>query len=493
MEISWIYSLLVLLTIAAANYCVRREKRNIPPSPSNRLPLLGHLHLMKFPLHRTYHDLSQKLGPIFSLHFGSRLLVVVSTPAAAEECFTKNDVVLANRPKFLSAKYMGYNYMSIVAASYSDHWRNLRRITTLEVFSGARLNSFQSIRADEVRLMLGSVARRGSAVVELRPLLSILTFNNIMRMIAGKRYFGVEDNDNEEAREFRDLLKDVFKFTGVANPGDFMPLLRWIDYKNFEKNLSALTEKIDVFLQRLIEEHRSKKGGSTMLDHLLSLQESEPEIYTDLVIKSIMLSMLLAGTDTSSATVEWAMSVLLNHPDIIVKAREEIDRVIGTDRLLHETDLPNLPYLQSIITETFRLFPATPLLIQHEASADCKIAGYDIPRGTIVQVNTWAIHRDPSIWDDPETFKPERFVATNPPRAPQLLPFGMGRRACPGNALAQRVVGLALGSLLQCFDWERVDEKLVDLTDGNVGVTISKLVPLEARSKARPSHEALYV
>lgn len=120
----------------------------------------------------------------------------------------------------------------------------------------------------------------------IRPLLSILTFNNMMRMIAGKRYFGVEDKDNEEAREFRDLLKDVFKFTGVANPGDFMPLLRWIDYKNFEKNLSALTIKIDAFLQRLIEEHRRKKGGNTMLDHLLSLQ---PEIYSDLVIKSIML------------------------------------------------------------------------------------------------------------------------------------------------------------------------------------------------------------
>ena len=150
----------------------------------------------------------------------------------------------------------------------------------------------------------------------------------------------------------------------------------------------------------------------------------------------MMQSMLLAGTDTSSVTVEWAMSALLNHPDKMVKAREEIDRVIRTDRLLHETDLASLPYLQCVIHETFRLFPATPLLIQHEASAECRIAGYDIPRGTIVQVNSWAIHRDPSNWDDPETFKPERFENTDAPKAPRLLPFGMGRRACPGNALA---------------------------------------------------------
>ncbi|XP_047948553.1 cytochrome P450 81Q32-like [Salvia hispanica] len=483
METSWI-SILLLLFIAIKY--LTKQKGKIPPSPNLTLPLVGHLHLLKFPLHRTYHNLSLKLGPIFSLRFGNRLIVVVSSPATVEDCFTKNDIVLANRPRFISAKYVGYNYTSVTFAPYGDYWRNLRRLTTVEIFSTARLNAFQSIRADEVQFMLKSLVRQGSSIVEIRPLLSALTFNNIMRMVAGKWYFGVEGvEDDEEAREFREVLKEVFKYGGVANPGDFLPLLRWIDYMDVEKNLSRIMTKLDAFLQRLIEEHKSNNGGNTMVDHMLSLQESEPQNYTHSVIKSTMLVMLLAGTDTSSITIEWAMSALLNHPDKMKKAREEIDRVIGSDRLLNESDLPKLPYLQNIINETFRLYPAAPLLLPHEAAADCKIAGYDIPRGTIVQVNAWAIHRDPRVWDEPERFRPERFEAAEP-RAPQLLPFGMGRRSCPGNVLALRMVGLTLGCLVQCFYWERVEEGLIDMREAKVGVTISKQVPLEAKCRARP-------
>ncbi|KAG6421701.1 hypothetical protein SASPL_118258 [Salvia splendens] len=214
---------------------------------------------------------------------------------------------------------------------------------------------------------------------------------------------------------------------------------------------------------------------------MLSLQESEPQNYTHSVIKSIILVMLLAGTDTSYITIEWAMSALLNHPDKMEKAREEIDRVIGTDRILNESDLTKLPYHQNI--ETFPLFPTAPLLVPHEAEADCKIAGNDITRGTIVHVNVWAIHRDPHVWDDPESFKPEWFEAMEP-RAPQLLPFGIGRQSCPGNVLAQRIVGLTLGCRVQCFYWERVEEGLVDMIEGKVGVSISKQVPLEAGADA---------
>ncbi|XP_057768911.1 cytochrome P450 81Q32-like [Salvia miltiorrhiza] len=484
METSWLYSLSALLLFTIAYKFLTKQNRKIPPSPLPALPLLGHLHLLRFPLHRTYRDLSLKLGPIFSLRFGNRLIVVVSSPAAVDECFTKNDIVLANRPRFVSAKYIGYNFSSVVVAPYGDYWRNLRRLTTIEIFSTARLNTFQSIRDDEVRRMLANLGRESGSVVEIKALLSVLTFNNIMRMVAGKRYFGVDEaEDGDEGREFRELLNEVFKFGGVSNPGDFLPLLRWIDYMDFEKNLSRIASKIDGFLQRLIEEHRRKNGGNTMIDHLLSLQESEPQNYTDPVIKSTILVMLLAGTDTSSVTVEWAMSALLNHPEKMEKAREEIDRVVGKDRLVHESDLQKLPYLHNVINETFRLFPAAPLLVPHEASADCKIAGYDIPRGTIVQVNAWAIHRDPRIWDDPESFEPERFEGGGEAR---LLPFGIGRRSCPGNVLAQRIVGLALGCLIQCFEWERIDERLVDLSEGKKGVSISKDIPLQARCKARP-------
>lgn len=290
METNILYTLFffIIFLVIAFNYS---SKRKLPPSPRPTLPILGHLHFLKFPLYRTYHSLSLKLGPIFSLRLGARLLVVVSSPAIVDECFTKNDVVLANRPRFIIGKYTGYNYSSLVAAPYGHYWRNLRRLTTVEIFSHSRLSLFQSIRHDEVTRMLKKVHTKScldSGRVELRPLLSELTFNNIMRMVCGKRYFGVEEG-NDEGREFRELIDEVFARAGLSNPADFLPLLRWIDYGGFEKNIKRVSARMDVFLQGLIDEHRRKKGGNTMIDHLLSLQESEPESYTDTIIKSIIM------------------------------------------------------------------------------------------------------------------------------------------------------------------------------------------------------------
>ena len=182
------------------------------------------------------------------------------------------------------------------------------------------------------------------------------------------------------------------------------------------------------------------------------------------------------------------MANLLNNPQVLKKAKAELDAQVGQDRLLDEPQASKLSYLQSIISETLRLYPAAPLLVPHYSSDDFTVAGYHVPRDTIVLVNAWAIHRDPRLWDDAESFKPERFEAAGAGAgdvASKLMPFGQGRRACPGAGLAQRVVGLTLGALVQCFEWERVGEGLVDMGEGR-GVTMPKAVPLEAMCKPRP-------
>ncbi|KAG8384322.1 hypothetical protein BUALT_Bualt04G0106200 [Buddleja alternifolia] len=490
---NWLWpSFSLLLFVFLALKFLATPKRKLPPSPLFALPVIGHLHLFRQPLHRTFHGLSKKLGPIFSLRLGSRLVVVVSSPTVAEECFTKNDIVLANRPRFISGKYFGYNFTSLVDASYGEHWRNLRRLTTLEIFSSNRLNMFQSIRQDEIKLLLLKIYRKSqseSARVELRTVFSELSFNIMMRMIAGKRYFGDQDDENdEEGKQFRMIIYEVFNLSGSGNYlEEYEWLLRWIDYyKGSMKNMARVAERMDAFMQGLIDECRRSDGNNnnnTMIDHLLSLQQSQPEYYSDAIIKGIIMVMLFAGTDTSALTIEWAMSALLNHPDKLDKARAEIDNLVENDRLINESDLSKIPYLQHIIFETLRLFPVAPMLIPHESSCDCEIGGYDIPRDTILLVNAWAIHRDPMVWNDPTSFKPERFEVAEVALA-KLLPFGMGRRSCPGTSLAQRVVGLALGSLIQCFEWRRIDGTLVDLREGE-GLTMPKSVALEAKCKAR--------
>ncbi|KAF7828671.1 cytochrome P450 81E8-like [Senna tora] len=482
------YSIISLILLLTLKLLLKSKRyKNIPPGPPY-LPILGNLHQLKKPLHHTLLRFSQRYGQIFSLRFGSHFVVVVSSPSAVQECFTKNDIVLANRPRFLAGKYLSYNYTTVVSSPYGDHWRNLRRITALEVLSTHRINNFAEMRKDEMKRMvqkLGEASYKELSKVEMKSRLSEMTFNTIMRMIAGKRYWGedCEVGDVEEARKFREMIKELGRFGGANNIGDFLPILRWFDFDGLEKKLKDFHKRVDAFLQGLIDEHRNgKQRANTMIDHLLNLQESEPEYYTDQIIKGLILVMLLAGTDTSAVTLEWAMSSLLNHPKVLEKAKEEIDTYIGQERLIDEADVLKLPYLQNIISETYRLHPAAPLLAPHFSSDDCTIGGYDVPRDTMVLVNAWAIHRDPQLWSDPLSFKPERFEKEE--EVNKLIPFGLGRRACPGASLAQRTIGLTLGLLIQCFEWKRVNDKEIDMTEG-IGNTMPKIIPLEAMCKAR--------
>ncbi|KAK4783002.1 hypothetical protein SAY86_007376 [Trapa natans] len=506
MKLSLLQVLLSLPLLVAVYYLLHhisrnRKKLNFPPSPCHSLPIIGHLHLLRQqPLHRSLTSLAEKYGPVFFIWFGSQPTVVVSSMQVAEECFTKNDIVLANRPKFFTGNYFGYNFTTIISSPYGDHWRNLRKISTIHIFSIHRLNLLMGIRRDEVRRLLQKLLAEGGpdvggfAKVEMRSKLTELTFNIMMRMVAGKRYFGDDHADDEESKEFRYIVKEVTKNGGATNAGEFVPILRWTGLGWPKKKIIRLFKKTDAFLQGLIDEHRKKKmDGSeiknSMIDHLLSLQEQEPDYYSDQIIKGLIMVILLAGTDTSSVTLEWALSFLVNHPDVQEKAKLEIDAHIGQDCLIDELDVLKLPYLQNIISETLRLKPAAPLLVPRRTSKECEIAGYHVPRDSMVLVNAWAIHQDPSLWVDPTTFKPERFEVARPgedSRAHKLImPFGIGRRACPGAPLAQRVVSLTLGSLIQCFDWRRVSKEAVDMAESK-GVIMPKAVPLELMCRARP-------
>ncbi|KAE8686036.1 putative Cytochrome P450, family 81, subfamily D, polypeptide 5 [Hibiscus syriacus] len=300
----------------------------------------------------------------------------------------------------------------------------------------------------------------GFAKVELKLMFSELTFNIITRMMAVSSY-----------------------------PGDFLPFLQWVDYNGYIRRIKDLGKKTDELMQEMIDEHRRNKGDlsieNTMITHLLSLQESQPQYYTDVIIKGLVQVILNAGTDTTSLTLEWAMANLLNNPQVLAKVRAELDKHIGQEKLVEEADVAKLPYLQCIISETLRLYPAAPLLVPHSAFEICRIGGYEIPKDSVLMVNAWAIQRDPMLWDDPTSFKPERFEQGKETSdlIYKLMPFGLGRRACPGMVLAQHVLGSTLGALIQCFEWERVSDKAIDMTEGQ-GLTMPKVEPLEAMCKA---------
>ncbi|XP_030464898.2 cytochrome P450 81Q32-like [Syzygium oleosum] len=485
---------LALYTVAKR---LLRKIRNLPPSPFPTLPVLGHLHLLKKPLHRAFAGLAHRYGPVLSVRFGSRPVVLISSPSAAEECFTRNDVILANRPRLLAGKHLGYNYTTLVWASYGDHWRNLRRIASTEILSSHRLQMFYSIRVEEIRSLVGRLLRASESkefgTVEMKTMFFELTLNVMMRMIAGKPHYGEKLKECEEARKFKEIVAETFQLSGATNMVDFVPVLKWFGMSRTEKKLVILQEKRDRFSQNLIEEHRTKRrlltseGTSrTMIDVLLSRQEAEPEYYTDQIIRGMIQVMLLAGTDTSAGTMEWALSLLLNNPKALAKAQAEIDAYTGQNRLIKESDLAELPYLQGIVTETLRMYPAAPLIPPHESSEECTVGGFRVLRGTMLLVNIWAIQNDPKLWAEPGKFMPERFQGLRMESNLRftMSPFGAGRRRCPGEALATRMVGLALGTLIQCFDWKRIGEEMVDMSEG-VGLTMPKAQPLVAKCRPR--------
>ncbi|XBH77201.1 hypothetical protein VPH35_103710 [Triticum aestivum] len=281
---------------------------------------------------------------------------------------------------------------------------------------------------------------------------------------------------------FQEFVEESFKVVGAPSIGDFFPALRWVDrLRGIDAAHARLQARRDAFVGGLVDDHtrrRSKAAGghtTSVIDELLALQEADPEYYTDNVFKGIVLVLFSTGTDTTALTIEWTMALLLTHPEALQRARDEIDANVGTGRLVEEADMANLPYLQFVVKESLRLCPVGPLIPAHEAMEDCTVGGFRVPRGTMILVNSWAINRDADLWDSPTEFMPERFLDTAKP-AP-MMPFGLGRRRCPAEGLAMRLLGLTLAALVQCFQWDAGEGRAIDMAEG-AGLSMPMATPL---------------
>ncbi|XP_047334769.1 cytochrome P450 81C13-like [Impatiens glandulifera] len=471
-DLYYFFFFLTLTLIIIIKFILRhRRRRNLPPSPPS-LPIIGHIHLInKTPQHKSLSTLSSKYGPILFLKFGSRPILLISSPSAAEECFTKNDIIFANRPQTMAGDHLTYNYTTFVFAPYGDLWRCLRRVSVIELFSSRSLQKYSFIRDEESNMLVHHLIKRfsnGENKIRLNYWLPVLTFNMMMRLVCGERCVEYEMAELEVGKRIVDDIMDRFAPGTPLSVCDYFPILKWIGYKGMKKKVMIHHKKRDEFLIGMLDKFRKqgKLNSISFIQSLINLQQSDPHFYSEDVIKSLISIMFIAGTGTSMITMESVMSLLLTHPNTLHKLRCEIDDKIGHKNLIIESDIVKLPYLRCIINETLRLRPTTPLLLPHYSSEDCVVGGYDIPKGTTLIVNAWAIQRDPMFWDDPEEFKPERFesVMAGGHDSFKFIPFGMGRRECPGNNMGLRMVSLAIATLVQCFEWEVVGE-VVDLQD----------------------------
>ncbi|KVI12210.1 cytochrome P450 [Cynara cardunculus var. scolymus] len=337
------------------------------------------------------------------------------------------------------------------------------------------------------------------------------------RIVLGRKYFS-ESKDEKEIvtlEEFQEMLDELFLLNGVLNAGDWMPWIGFMDLQGYVKRMKALCKKFNRFHDHVLEEHRGRMKADgerfvakDMVDLLLQLAD-DPSLEVKLDsdgVKGFIQDLIAGGTDTAATTVEWAMSELIKRPDLIKKATEELDRVIGKERWVHETDFSNLPFIDSILKETMRLHPVAVLLAPHLALEDCQVAGYDITKGTTVFINSWSIGRDSSIWVDPESFRPERFLGRDIDVKGQnfeLLPFGSGRRMCPGYSLGLKMMRSLLANMLHGFNWNLSEttrdedinmEELYGLSTqrkfrSNKGYPIKNLLELKLNSN---QHDNIY-
>nr|GMC94692.1 cytochrome P450 CYP736A12-like [Ipomoea batatas] len=494
MKTTWIWTAFaVLAAISICNSFLKNRRKRLPPSP-RRLPILGHLHLVGKTPHQDLQKLAKIHGPIMHLRLGFVDNIIVSSPQAAELFLKTHDLNFASRPPSEAAKYMGYGQKDMVFGEYGPFWRNMRKLCTLELLSNAKINSFQSMRREELRLLIESckqAAKTGEAV-DLSAKVSSMSADMSCRMVFGKKY---EDKDLGE-KGFKAVIQESVHLTGLPNLGDYFPYLGKLDIQGLTKRMKAVAKLFDQFFERIIDEHElAQKGGNTQttkdfVDIMLEIRRSGEALFdfTREHVKSMMVDLLVTSMDTSSTAIDWTMSELLRHPEIMKKVKKEIEGQVGLDRMVEEEDLEHFEYLDLVIKESLRLHPVVPLLIPHASIEDCVVDDFHIPKKSRIIVNAWAIGRDPNVWYDPEKFLPERFKGSKVDyrgKHFEYLPFGSGRRSCPGMQLGITTVRLVVAQLIHCFDWDLPNGTLpedLDMTE-HFGVVISRAKNLMAIPK----------
>ncbi|KAG6533855.1 cytochrome P450 93A3-like [Zingiber officinale] len=489
MRFSAVPVVLLVLSFLFLRSLRRRRTLHLPPSPMS-LPIIGHLHLLAPIPHQALHKLSQRqrLGDIFSLRLGSVPCAVVSTASAAREVLRTQEFAFANRPMSKAADCLTYGASGIAFAPYGPSWKFMKKLCISELLGGRTLDLLLHIRRDELVALVRTLydrSKEGTTTVDMGGELVRLTNNVICQMTMSRRCSGLEG----ASEGVRKLVAEVAELLGKFNLADYIGICKDWDLQGLDKKMEDVHRRFDSMVERILTEKeasRRKQGSGIedLLDILIDISEdASAEVRLSRQdIKAFVLDMFVGGTDTSAITMEWALAELINHPNILNKARDEIEAVVGKKRLVAESDLPNLPYLQAIVKETLRLHPTVPMIIRR-SNRDGKIKGYDVPANTTVFVNMWAIGKDPKQWSEPLEFRPERFTEEGGHTVDvrgqhfELIPFGSGRRICPGMSLALQLVHSALGAMIQCFDWEVEGGGTVDMAEG-LGLTLPKAKPL---------------
>ncbi|KAL2489948.1 Cytochrome [Forsythia ovata] len=436
---------LILFLLQFKKLIKSKAHKNFPPGPK-KLPILGHLHLISSLPFRSYRDLAKTYGPIMQLQLGELPILVISSPEIAKSVLKDHDPCFADRPQAIALKIMWYDYIDIVFAPYGNYWKQMRKICIIELLSPKNVRSYGSIRNDEANL----VCKDSGTFIKLR--------NEGIELAGGL------------------VIADFFPSSKIVNT------LSWSKIR-----LLIMRRKMDVILDNILDEHKDSTskhngefGNEDLVDVLLRMKESgELDLpINDANIKAIIYDIFSGGTETSSSTINWTMAELIKNPRVMAKAQAEVREIFKGSKIIDENKIQNLKYLKLVIKEALRLHPPIPL-VPRCSREEIEISGYTIPVKLQVFINNWAMQRDPKYWSNPEKFEPERFEKSSIDFVGgdfQYLPFGSGRRICPGMKFGLANVELPLAQLLYKFNWKLpngIEPKYLNMIE-NLGITSSR-------------------
>ncbi|XP_012574760.1 cytochrome P450 750A1-like [Cicer arietinum] len=487
-----------------------QHNKKHPPGPKP-LPIIGNLHILGKLPHRTLQTLSKKHGPIMSLKLGKIPTIIVSSPEIAKQFLKTYDTVFSSRPKIQASKYMFYGGKGLGLAPYGTYWRNMKKLCTLHLLSDSKIKMFEPLRNEELRVLLKSIEKNAilGEVVNLSEMVGEVIANITYKMVLGC--------NKDSNLDLKGLIREAMNLAGSFNLADFLPWLDIFDLQGLTSRMKKTSKSFDQMVEKIIKDHEHSSNTikedphhKDFIDILLSLMhqsmdphDKEQKHVIDITnIKAIILDMIGGALDSSTTTIEWIMSELLRHPNVMKKLQNEIENVVGMNNKVKDIHFENLPYLNMIVKETLRLYPAGPLLAPRECLKDVTIDGYYIKKNSRVIINAWAIGRDPKVWtDNCDVFYPERFMNSNVDLRGhdfQLIPFGSGRRGCPGIQLGLNTVRLVVAQLVHCFNWELpfgISPNDLDMSE-KFGLSMPRnshllVVPTIRRHKKPPGLEGL--
>ncbi|CAN6310302.1 unnamed protein product [Urochloa humidicola] len=470
-----IISLFVILVSASHKSRAKRSDQRRPPGPWG-IPFIGSIHhLFTSQPQAALRDLALKHGPVMYLRLGQVDTVVISSPAAAREVLRDGDAAFASRPRLLGGEIICYSGLDIALAPYGPYWRALRKLATLELLSPRKVRQLAPVRDAETLSLVGELRAAATAAggepVNLGGMLMSCA-NSITAVATFGDRIGAESKE-----EFLSAMAVVVISGSGFCVSDLFPSLWFLDVvtgmrrrlQRAHAQLDAVTNKIVADCDARREEKRKKmknaegednKDEKDLLSVMLRIRDEgqfEKITIGTTNIKAIIIDLFIAGTETTSSVAEWVMSELMRNPEAMDKAQAEVRRTFNKKNTCdHESLLDHLHYMRMVIKETMRLHPPLPLLLPRLCSETCDIGGFKVAKGTRVIINSWAMARSPKYWDDAEVFRPERFEeSTVDFKGTQFeyMPFGSGRRICPGMTFGLVTLKLIVARLLYYFDW----------------------------------------